>query len=136
MKIEDWKKVEDGMLTHPLANPRLNVDGRTVRLHNVRDKQRIVIAVYVDGWIKGEWLNPKKPCPEQAYMRKCEKNLFKKKEREEYAKFAKQFGKREAKKYLPDMTRTYVFFTPYFPSVRAIRLQYEKNFKSIELVTE
>jgi hypothetical protein len=67
-------------------------------------------------------------------MRRHERYLWSKKERDAYAKFAKRFGKREAKKYLGDMTKKYVFFSPHFSSVRAVRIQYEKTFKSIELV--
>jgi len=133
MKREDWKKVED-RLCFPGANMSLRVDGRDVTLAVRTDKMKMVILVFVDGWAKGAWLDVTKPCPEQAYMRRHERYLWPKKERDGTAKFAKRFGKREAKKYLGDMDKKFVCFYSYFPSVRAVRTHYEKTFESIELV--
>jgi hypothetical protein len=76
-------------------------------------------------------LDAKKPCPEQTYMRRLEHFLWSKKERDDAVKFAKRWGKREAKKYMGDRDKKFVSFLPYFTSVRAIRNQYEKTFKSI-----
>jgi hypothetical protein len=133
MKREDWKKVED-KLRFPGARASLRVDGRDVILEVRTDKMKMVISVYVDGWVKGEWLDAKKPCPEQAYMRRHETYLWSKKHRDEAAKWAKRYGKREARKLFGDMDKKIVFHIPYFPSVRTIRTEYEKTFKSIELV--
>jgi hypothetical protein len=133
MTREDWKKVED-RLRFPGARTTLKVDGRDVALVVLTDKMKMVIQVYVDGWVRGEWLDAEKPCPEQSYMRRHERFLWSKKERDDAAKFAKRWGKREAKKYMGDRDKKFVSFLPYFTSVRVIRAQYEKTFKSIELV--
>ena len=133
MKREDWKKVED-RLRFPGAEVRLRVDDRDVTLGVRTDKMKMVIQVYVDGWTRGEWMDAKKPCPEQAYMARHERYLWPKKERDAAAKFAKRWGKREAKKYMGDRDKKFVCFSPVFSSVRAVRIQYEKTFKSIELV--
>lgn len=138
MTREDWQIVEDKLFRYPLASISLLVDGRTVRLHNVRDKQRIVIAVYIDGWIKGEWLNPDKECPERAYMRAQPKYVFGKKYRDNLEKLEKKLGKKRAKELgvASDRNAKRISYWPWFPSVRALKSQYEKTFKSIELVTE
>lgn len=133
MNREDWKKVED-KLCFPGANACLKVDGRDVSLQVKTDKMKMVIQVYVDGWTRGEWMDAKKPCPEQAYLARHERYVWPKKDRDEVAKYAKRFGKREAKKYFGDMEKKYVYFSPLFSSVRAVRIQFEKTFKSIELV--
>lgn len=133
MTREDWKKVEDKMRGFH-GYVKLRVDGRDVELVNVLDGRTIIIHVFVDGMTKGLWLLSDKPSPEQAYMRRHERFACSKKTREEYAKYEKRFGKRAAKQDLFDVDRKYVVFMPYFPSVRAVRLQYEKTFKSIELV--
>ncbi len=135
MKREDWKKVED-RLCFPGARASLCVDGRAVVLEVRTDKMKMVIQVYVDGWVEGEWLDHKKSCPEQRYMRRLENYLWSKKQRDEAAKWAKRYGKLEARKLFGDMDKKVVFFSPYFPSVRAVRTHYEKTFSSIELVTE
>jgi len=135
MTKEDWKKVED-RLRFPGARASLRVDGKDVILEVRTDKMKMVIQVYVDGWVRGEWLDTKKSCPEQSYMRRHERFLWPKKERDAAAKFAKRWGKREAKKYMGDMDKKFVCFIPYFPSVSAVRTHYEKTFSSIELVTE
>jgi hypothetical protein len=133
MKREDWKEIED-KLRFPGARARLKVDGRDVSLVVGTDKMKMVIQVYVDGWVKGEWMDAKKPCPEQAYMARHERYVWPKKDRDEGAKYAKRFGKREAKKCFGDMEKKFVYFSSIFPSVRAVRTHYEKTFKSIELV--
>jgi hypothetical protein len=131
MKREDWKNLE-AYLRFPCATSAILVDGRKVMLQVRTEGMQMVIFVFVDGAMRGSWLDPTKPCPEQAFMRRIESYLWSKKERDGAARFAKRFGKREAKKYLGDMNKKYVHFSPYFPSVRAIRAQYEKTFKSIE----
>lgn len=135
MKLQDWKKIEDE-LRFPGATSKMLVDGRTVTLQVETLSMKLVIGVFVDGWSKGAWLIAKEPCPEQAYMRRVERNLWSKKERDNAAKYAKRFGKREAEKVFGGMNKKFVAFYSYFPSVRAVRIQYEKTFKSIELVTE
>jgi len=135
MTREDWKMVED-RLRFPGARVSLRVGGRDVVLEVRTDKMKMVIKVYVDGWVRGEWLDAKKPCPEQRYMRRHEPYLWSKKQRDEAAKWAKRYGKLEARKLFGDMNKKIVFFIPYFPSVRAVRSHYEKTFSSIELVTE
>lgn len=135
MKREDWKVVED-KLRWPGASVHLRVDGKDVTLQVGTDKMKMVIQVFVDGWFRGEWLNVEKPCPEQAYMLRGERFIFSKKGRDGAAKFAKRFGMREAQKYFGNTDRKFLYFSPIFPSVRAVRLHYEKTFKSIELVTE
>jgi hypothetical protein len=135
MTREDWKAVEDN-LRWPGASARLRMDDHEVTLQVATDKMKMVIWVYVDGWVRGEWLNHKKPCPEQCYMRRIEKYLWPKKQRDAATKWAKRYGKREARELFGDMNKKIVLFTPFFPSVRAARIQYEKMFKDIELVTE
>lgn len=132
MKREDWTKLE-AYLRFPVATSAMLVDGRKVCLQVRTEGMQMVVFVFVDGVMKGEWLDPARPCPEQAFMRRIESFLWSKKERDGAAKFAKRFGKSEAKKYLGDMNKKIVCFSPYFPSVRTIRTQYEKTFKSIEL---
>jgi hypothetical protein len=133
MKREDWKKVED-RLRFPGAQVSLRVDDREVCLGVRTDKMKMVIQVFIDGWTRGEWLNVEKPCPEQDFMKRHERYIWSKKERDAAAKFAKRWGKRAAKEHLGDMNKKFVFFSPYFSSVRAVRTQYEKTFKSIELI--
>ena len=133
MNRQDWTKIED-RLRFPGAQASLRVDGRDVCLAVRTCKMKMVIQVFIDGWTRGEWLNVKEPCPEQAFMKRHERYLWSKKERDAAAKFAKRWGKREAKKYMGDRDNKFVCFLPYFPSVRAIRTQYEKTFKSIDLV--
>ena len=133
MNREDWKKIED-RLRFPGARASLRVDARDVVLEVRTDKMKMVIAVYVDGWMKGEWVDAKNPYPEQAYMRRHERYLWSNKQRDVAAKWAKRYGKRDARARFGDMDKKIVFFLPYFPSVRAVRTHYEKTFKSIELV--
>ena len=133
MNRQDWKKIED-KLRFPGARASLRVDGKDVTLEVRTDKMKMVIQVFIDGWTRGEWMDVKKPCPEQAYMLRHERYLWSKKHRDEAAKWAKRYGKLEARKLFGDPDKKIVFFCPYFSSVRAIRIQYEKTFKSIELV--
>jgi hypothetical protein len=135
MKREDWKVVAD-KLCWPGASVHLRVDGKNVTLQVGTDKMKMVIMVFVDGWMRGEWLNVEKPCPEQAFMCRRETYLWGKKERDAAAKYAKRYGKIHALRVYGDMDKKFVCFSPFFPSVPRVRAHYEKTFKSIELVTE
>jgi hypothetical protein len=135
MTREDWKAVED-KLRWPGASARLRVDGRAVTLQVGRDKMKMVIMVFVDGFLRGAWLDAKMPCPEQAFMCRRERYLWDKKARDAVAKYAKRYGKLEARRVYGDMDKKFVCFSSFFPSVPKVRAHYEKTFKSIEVVTE
>ena len=55
MTKEEWESVEHKLL-YPGEGVHLKVDGYDVTLRVLIDKMKMVIAVYVDGRIKAEWL--------------------------------------------------------------------------------
>ncbi|MEP7041878.1 MAG: hypothetical protein ABI843_02380 [Dokdonella sp.] len=127
MTKEDWKQIEHS-LSYSYGAADLVVDGREVALRVVRGKGlRYVIAVYVDGWMKGEWFTH--DCEERRrFMRPVVSVAAKP---SEIARMRKACGKRYAEQFRQRMTFTY--YQSFWPSFVALRRHLVKNNQSIEL---
>jgi hypothetical protein len=87
------------------------------------------VFVYVDGRFVGEWMNAKKECPEQAFLRKSSKKILNKSDIEFIARAS---GKSKAKEAAEKRLVTY---HPDFASgTRAIN-HIQKTAESVELLS-
>ncbi|WP_027360672.1 hypothetical protein [Desulforegula conservatrix] len=64
---DDWARIKE-MMNYPHGSTSLLIDGFKVELCQKLIKKRVVTAVYVDGYIKGEWMKVGEvgQIPEQA----------------------------------------------------------------------
>ena len=136
MKREDWKKVEE--LVNAGRSALLRIDGQIITLRLERTKMKLVVGVYVDGAIKGIWCMSESEHEESRFMYRLQRYAYSAKARKIWAEAVRKLGKRALKGGLgdidPNAKRTDQL--PWFPSVAKVRTQYEKTFKTIELVTE
>lgn len=125
---EDQEKVA-AELRYPFGRVELQCDQYKVSLHvKPFGERRQTIAVYVDGWIKGEWLLS--DCEQRRrFMRRRERFLRSPKAR---ADLLKAFGKREFKKQRFD--RKWESYLPYWDSVTAMLRQFHATCASVELL--
>ncbi|MGE4442095.1 MAG: hypothetical protein AB7D27_11500 [Desulfomicrobium sp.] len=134
MKREDWKKVED--LVNAGRSVLLRIEDRIITLRLERTKMKLVVGVYVDGAIKGIWCASESEHEESRFMYRLQRYVYSAKARKIYAEAVRKLGKRALKGGLgdidPNAKRTDLL--PWFPSVAKVRTQYEKTFKTIELV--
>jgi hypothetical protein len=108
-------------LNSPFASLKLDCDGYQIGLQaQSKDKSglRFVLSLYVNGWMKGVWLDLKNPCPEQKFMRRMERPLHSKKEQEAIVKFEVACGMKR-KDAIDKAARKFAYLAPYFPSGRA-----------------
>jgi hypothetical protein len=136
MNREDWKKVEDLVNAgHPTL---LRIEDRIITLCLERTKMKLVVGVYVDGAIKGAWCVSESEHDESRFMYRMQRYVYSARTRKIYAQAVRKLGKRAIKGGAadidPNAKRTDL--VPWFPSVTKVRTQYEKTFKTIELVTE
>lgn len=129
MTPEDWKKVESE-LRLPFGRATLLVDGYELTLQVKEHKPlRFVICVYVNGWMKGEWLL--NDCEERRrFMRPKKCALYTPAQR---AKLTKGFTKRQVAKYFADVDKKFDVFMPYWSSASSLKRHLVANNRSIEL---
>lgn len=107
-------------------------DGYDITLKMERYKMKLVIAIYVNGSVKGVWLTKPEEQPESKFLASHQKSYYSAKEKAERIKV---FGKREAnKRYELDKKFEYKF--PYFSTAKAALSHLIKVSDSIELIGE
>ena len=129
-QTDKWKQLEqslDGLFCHVKAR----ADGYDLSFVKARDGQRLVIWVYVDGVIEGEWCRAKNGeavhpqakfwCPKRAIQRPVK----------EYNSLKKLFGREKA----DQMTSLRVYgFLPVWKSPRSLVRHLKKNFPDLEIL--
>lgn len=132
MEQADWDALK-AQMDSPWGQMQLQCDQYVVTLQQqTSSKSRSwETTVYVDGYIKGEWMSASKdgqPLHEEArrFCRKASKALYSRKQIEEYRKV---FGKREAAKM---EARKFVLFWPYWKSFNSLKKHLLANNTSIK----
>lgn len=128
MTKEDWENIER-KLCYLGAGVNLKVDGYKVTLRVMREKMKMVIAVYVDGYIKGEWLTADCDIRRRFYQRR-KHSLLTAADKKKLAKKRKSIQKAVQEQ------ATYYSFTPYWNSFRSLKCHFIKNNESIEICEE
>jgi len=133
MQQADWDELKEQM-DSPYGSMKLKCDGFEVDLVQVIEpgKKSWGTTVYVDGYIKGIWLNYNRKTGEteheetRRFYRKSERSLYSKKEVELQRKI---FGKREADKAAAQKIISYDWTWKNFSSLKK---HLEANNTSIE----
>lgn len=131
MTKEEWARVEKALSgTYGMA--RVKADEFVVTFHRqLVSKNRLAIVTYVDGYMKGEWINAEDPHPEQRCLRPASRFMCGPKERAALKKIPKRTREKWGPAFDPD--RKWHYFDRCWPSVTAIRRHYQKTFTLIEL---
>lgn len=131
---EQWEKIEKA-LSYPYQSVKLRCDGYEVHAVVKSDNMKLVIVLYIDGWMKGEWLKDESEMGVKFFDRKT-KYLSKPKER---ASAFKQMNN----KRLPSDLRAifkriyesqYSYFSPVWTSARSFCRHIRKTCNEIELM--
>lgn len=90
-----------------------------------------VLSVYVDGWIRGEWL--KDDCEHRRRFM-CPKSiaLYAKKRQ---AEIVKTFGKRQAAKHFPRLHERHEYWVPYWTSARSMLRHFCANNQKVTVLS-
>ncbi|MGN0592858.1 MAG: hypothetical protein ACI4JQ_06405 [Ruminococcus sp.] len=128
MTKEEWESVER-KLCYPGAYVHLKVDGYSITLMVLRYKMKMVIAVYTDGYIKGEWLMEDCDIRRRFYQR-SKHSMLTAAEKKKLARRSKSYQKEILER------ATYYSFSPHWTSFRSLKRHFIKNNESIELCEE
>ena len=131
MNVEDWKYVESQLTNFVCSRVKLKIDGYDISLVLLRESKnslKNVIAVYVDGYIKMEYLDRNSEIAKK-FMCPSKKCLLTKKQIEDFSKNKKQQQKIKEK-------NTYIYYSPYWTSFRRLKSSFVKNNRNIELIKE
>ena len=121
----------DAELSYPYGCVVLRCDDDTVTIQVERVKpRRYNLMVYVNGWFKAEYL--KAGTPENRFYRPVTIKAYKPAER---ARLIKQFGKRRAAKYFPDLDKTGTHYMPSWLSPAPMLRHFARTNQSVILVS-
>lgn len=126
---EQWAEFEE-RADRLYCTQKLTCDGFELSVTKAQiSKNKLGVVVYVNGWIKGEWLGGEKAdCAEQRFMRPVERYAYRPKFRQEMLKL---MGKR---RYAQEgMDRKVKYFMPDWPSGAALRRHLAKTCKAITI---
>lgn len=127
---DKWQQLE-AQLGGVFGDATATADGHELRFVKRLYGERLVIQVYVDGWIKGEWSKADdqgEPAhPEGRFWRPYRSRAWKLKQ---YAQLKRAFGKRKADQMTALKTVAYL---PSWNSPRTLVRHLRKHFPDLEL---
>ncbi|MXS82252.1 hypothetical protein [Nitrosomonas oligotropha] len=133
---EQWQKIEKS-LSYPYGSVKLRCDGYDVSAFVMTDKMKLVIEVFVDGFIKGEWLLNEHEIGIKFYEKKT-KYTLNKKEREEARKNMnnKRLGIDLREMFKRHYENKYSYINPCWTSAKSFLRHIRKTCNTIELIEE
>lgn len=133
---EQWAKVESD-LSHSYGSVKLRCDGHEIHATVEREKGlRYVVAVYIDGWIKGEWFKGEPEHVRKFWREHCS-FLWKPKARAEAAKRLKQRGlPKDVRDWYRGVAekKTDPMWLPSWPNAKALCRHLRKTCTTIERI--
>jgi len=129
--MDKWQELEE-LLSGVFGAAKIRADGHEVIFQKSLYREKLVVQVWVDGAIKGDWIkvndNGEPKHSEGRFFRPMKSRCWKLKQ---YKELKKVFGKKEADK----MTELRVVgFLPYWGSPRPLISHLKKNFPDLELL--
>lgn len=128
--LNKWQQLE-ACLSGAFGSAKAMADGHELHFVKQLDGERLVVAVYVDGWIKGEWSKADErgePVrPEGRFWRPYRSRAWKLKQ---YAQLKRAFGKKKADQMVALKTVAYL---PSWNSPRSLVRHLKKHFPDLEL---
>ncbi|MCE7915393.1 MAG: hypothetical protein DYH15_12135 [Nitrosomonas sp. PRO4] len=131
---EQWQEIEK-TLSFPYAIVKLQCDGHDVSAVVEIHKSRLVIDVYVDGFVKGEWFNDESEIGNKFYPR-VTKYLLKPLERKEALKNAcnKRLGKDLRDYFRKEYDKKFSYLVPHFTNAKSFCRHIRKTCQSVEFI--
>lgn len=134
MTPEQWKKVEYE-LKGVFGGVTLTIDGHEISLQREVAKNKIFTTVYVNGFVKGENLNPDKPTEiTKRFYRPQSRYVYRMKRGEIREKEIKKLKRLKLHDYAEALSKRYTWYSPFWNAFRPMKSHFIKNNDSIELV--
>lgn len=129
---EQWDKVENE-LAGTFGSALFKLGEHEISIQRVRKSESTtILAVYIDGYIKGEWFTKQETQPSclKLVWRKRAISIYK---QAEIKKLIQIFGKREVKKRYPNLYKKKEYLDCYFTTAKSLVRQF-KRIKDIQLM--
>jgi len=129
---KEQKALAIEQLTSQFKTIRLKCDDYEITLKLERFQMKLIIAIYVNGVIKGIWSTKPGEHPESKFLRTCSRSCYSAKQK---ALIIKEVGKRQAIKHF-DINKKFEYKLPYFNTAQSALNHLVKVSNSVELLTE
>lgn len=129
--MDKWKELEE-LLSGVFGVAKIRADGHEVSFQKRLDGEKLVIQVFVDGWVKGEWWKVNEqgePIHSEGRLRRPMRSRVW--PLKEYKSLKKVFGKRKADQMTALRT---VAVTPCWGTPRTLISHLKKHFPEMELL--
>ncbi|HPU10032.1 MAG TPA: hypothetical protein PK947_05830 [Ottowia sp.] len=129
----EQKRAFVAALTPPFGTLHLMCDGDLISMYVYRHTPMAYrVAAYINGRFRGAWLNADTPCPEQKYLRRIARPLFKP---AELADLRRVYGAKKVNND-PRYCREVVYFRHDWASGAAVIAHLARVCQSIRLATD
>lgn len=120
-------------LNSQLSIVHLKCDGYSIFLNLERFKMKLVIGIYINGSLKGDWFSKPEDYPESKFLPIKRRALYSTKVKNQIIKC---LGKRRAAKEYPELNEMKEYKFPYFSSANAAITHLQNICESIEIIKE
>jgi hypothetical protein len=128
--MDKWQEIEN-RLSGVFGSVKAAAGGHEISLEKQVDKERLIVAVYVDGWIRGEWTRATADGePEFLQARFWRPYRARPWKLSQYKNLKKAFGKKKADEMTALKTCA---FMPYWNTPKSLVRHLKKNFPDLEL---
>jgi len=127
--MSKWEEIKS-RLENLGGSVKLLADGHEVSLYKVHDGKRVFVSVYVDGYVKGEWMMTDKGQPlhpESRFFRPAKKALW---SRKQLPALRKIYGKKKAEEMVKPRV---IAFMPDFGTEGSAVAHLKKHFPDLEI---
>ncbi|ERS04815.1 hypothetical protein Q673_06260 [Marinobacter sp. EN3] len=129
--MNKWQQIED-RLSGVFGSVKAFAGGHEISLEKQVDKERLVVAVYVDGWIRGEWTRAtadgEPENPQAMFWKPYRTRPWK---LSQYKDLKKVFGKKRADEMTALKTCA---FMPYWNTPKSLVRHLKKHFPDLEIL--
>ncbi|SFK92800.1 hypothetical protein SAMN05216302_102146 [Nitrosomonas aestuarii] len=134
---EQWLDLEDE-LSRPFGRVKLKCDGYEITAAVERTKMKLVVSIYINGFMKGKWLLDQDCDESRKFLRRVRKYLVNGKKRTELLiKSRKRGAHKEMREFYQGLLDRHSFYVlPYWPNPKAFFRHIRKTCAEIELMDD
>ncbi len=130
---KEWKEIESKLENSIFRTIKVKIGKDTVDIVRKLEKNKILNAIYINGYIKGAETQENQEkywYKHTRYFKKCKAGEREKEKRKLIRSFGKKAGMEMWDKWYGEGSK-YIYYLPYFGSVKTLIREYKKRHKEV-----